>query len=312
MTSFPLDIREAFGIDPTEIAAQHLQHPSGLGKPDSVQSIQTAHRLAILNAWTRRNDGAKAWSLLQGNVMDLGSGQGDQTGALAALAATVPELKDTKIFGVDPGRPDYGSPYTLEQAQSHLQNSKLLGSVLSFETEKTGPAALQERSYSTIVLSHCIWYFGSAQQLLDVFTSARKTGVKHILIAEWALEASDERALPHLLSAMIQAQAPTQDGNVQNTFSPAAIKDLASKAGWNIESETTFLPSAELHDGKWEIDMALEAADAVLASKSYVDLQESRTAHAIAASRHALVKARERYGKQARSMDVWTAVLLLA
>ena len=94
--------------------------------------------------------------------MDLGCGQGDQSGALAALVA---EKGLGKVVGVDPAPGDYGTPYTLKQAQEHLKEKEELKGVLEFRLGEAGPEALEKGRYDTVVLSHSLWYFPSAQLL---------------------------------------------------------------------------------------------------------------------------------------------------
>ncbi|EPQ28257.1 uncharacterized protein PFL1_04084 [Pseudozyma flocculosa PF-1] len=322
--------------DAAMVASHHLQAGRNAYQSNSVQAIQTQHRLDIIESWLRlgrkahreSSDDPEAgikgdgWERLQGRVMDLGCGQGDQTGALAAVMASRPELESSTVVGVDPGLPSYGSPFTLEQAQTHLARSDLFGDRLEFRLQQDGPSAMAEQRYATVVMAHSIWYLSAVSELRAVFRTARETGVQHLLLAEWALAISDPASLPHLLAALVQAQAPLPGGNIQNVLSPQDIKALAEQEGWKVEAEETWLPDRALQDGSWEIHQAFEAADLVethaLAQHhpsssdagNVLDPSVDRLAHAVRAARHALRQASDTWGKEARSMDVWTAVLV--
>ncbi|SPO31792.1 uncharacterized protein UTRI_06494_B [Ustilago trichophora] len=315
---------QLFNIKAIDVAAHHLQPTSQLGKQDSVQSIQTSHRLDILYAWLTGADPTTSssssehveadYSLLSGNVMDLGCGQGDQTGALAALLAAHPDrfnkdARTAKVVGVDPAPPTYGSPYTLQQAQEHLSSSTALSNHLEFLLGNTGPEALKMQTFNTVVLSHSSWYFPSAQILNHTLRAIKKAGVKHLLLAEWAMTASHPNAVPHLLAALLQAQSPIEGGNVQTPLSAEQLKQVALDAGWKVHRELAFLPAEKLHDGAWEIDIAREAADQALKLDTGRDRIAQKLVRSVQATRYALDETAKRCATQIRSMDVWTAVL---
>ncbi|SJX66568.1 uncharacterized protein SRS1_16796 [Sporisorium reilianum f. sp. reilianum] len=310
-----------FNMRAVDVAANHMQPASSRGQPNSVQTVQSSHRLDILYAWLTGADPTSAladahdakpdYALLSGHVMDLGCGQGDQTGALAALVSAHRDHLKSHILGVDPAPADYGAPYTLQQAQDELLRSAV-GQHLSFALGKTGPQVLEDQTFDTVILAHSLWYFPSAHVLHDTFAAIKKAGVKHLLLAEWAMSASHPDALPHLLAALLQGQSPVEGGNVQTPISPEQLKSVATEAGWKVVRELTFLPSDRLQDGKWEVDMATDAADAA----AKFDVESNRTAQklqqSVQATRYALEEAAKRIGKRTRSMDVWTAVLVPA
>lgn len=310
-----------FNLRAVDVAARHIQPESSRGKQDSVQTIQTSHRLDILYALltgtdptgeASRSEGQVEadYALLSGNVMDLGCGQGDQTGALAAvLASDSGRYVGAKVWGVDPASPDYGAPYTIKQAQDQLLKDNSLSAHLSFELGKIGSEALKGRSFDTVLLSHSSWYFPSAQVLTDTFRAIREAGVKHLLLAEWGMTASHPNALPHLLSVLLQGQSPVEGGNVQTALSPERIKKVAADAGWKVKRELTFLPAEGLQDGGWEVYMARDAADEAAKADAGEDKIKEKLLQSVQATRYALEEAAARYGKQTRSMDVWTAVL---
>ncbi|SAM86403.1 uncharacterized protein UBRO_20974 [Ustilago bromivora] len=270
-----------FNLKAVDVAARHIQSEQSRKKQDSVQTIQTSHRLDILYALLTGDDptspasGSEGqveadYTLLSGNMMDLGCGQGDQTGVLAAVLSNNPER---------------------------------------YKESKTGPEMLKERSFDTVLLSHSSWYFPSAQVLTASFKSIREAGVKHLLLAEWAMTASHPNALPHLLSVLLQGQSPVEGGNVQTALSPEQMKKVGADSGWKVKRELTFLPAEKLQDGGWEVYMAREAADEAAKADAGGDEVKAKLLQLVQATRYALEEAAARYGKQTRSMDVWTAVL---
>lgn len=315
----------SFNIKAVDVAANHLQPESQLGKQDTVQSIQTSHRFDILYAWLTGTDPTAAspsldgvnadYSLVAGRVMDLGCGQGDQTGALAALVVAKSDQcrgkdgQSAKIVGVDPAPATYGSPYTLQQAQDHLSKHSPLSDHIEFILGKTGPEALHTQIFDTVVLSHSLWYFPSAEILKQTFKAIKDSGVKHLLLAEWAMTASHPNALPHLLAAMLQGQSPVDGANVQTPISPEQIKQLLAEAGWKVQRELTFLPSDKLQDGTWEVPMAKNAANEAAKLETGGEKIKQKLVQSVRATKYALEEAAKRLGKQTRSMDVWTAVL---
>lgn len=324
----PTRAEELFELKATELASYHIQPEASRGKHDSVQTIQSSHRLDVIYAWltgadpttsdSNAADAASAdYTLLSGDVMDLGCGQGDLTGALALLVATHSEhfartqARSTRIVGVDPAPADYGSPYTLQQAQDELSQSLVMKDHLSFVLGKTGPEVLQTSPspFDTIVMAHSLWYFPSTQVLKETFEAIRKAGVKRLLLAEWAMTASHPDALPHLLAALLQGQSPVEGSNVQLPICPEQIKQITSDAGWKVERELTFLPAEKLQDGRWEVDMAREAAEAAAKLDAKGDKTVQRLQRSVQATEYALEEAFKRIGKRTRSMDVWTAVL---
>ncbi len=313
-----------FNLAAVDVAACHIQPASSRGKQDSIQAVQTSHRLDILYAWLTGGDPFSSASplsdhdvdaeLLSGDVMDLGCGQGDQTGAIAALLASNPAKyakadKPPIVTGVDPASPDYGSPYTLRQAQDFLSAHPAYSKHLSFVLGQTAPEVLKTKTFDTLVLSHSLWYFPSTAVLRDTFKAIREAGVKNLLLAEWAMTASHPNALPHLLSVLLQGQSPVEGGNVQLAISPEQIKAVASHAGWKVDRELTFLPAEKLQDGKWEIAMARDAAEQAAKLDCKGDKTKQKLQQSVWSTRYALEEAVDRLGKQTRCMDVWTAVL---
>ncbi len=322
---------QLFNLRAVEVAAYHIQPESAKGQQESVQAVQTSHRLDVMYAWLTGKDpdpngalpsGSSAneleveWDLLKRLIMDLGCGQGDQTGALAAVLAAHQDKQLGKVTGVDPAPEDYGSPYTIKQAQDHLMQQGELANHLSFILGKTGPDVLKGQYFDTVVMSHSLWYLSSAMDVIVTLKQIREAGVKRLLLAEWALTASHPDSLPHLLAVLIQGQSPLKGGNVQTPQSPEQIKACARRAGWKVKRELTFAPAEKLQDGGWEVYMAREAIKQVESltggDTGKPGSAKRRQIQSVLATKYALEEAAQRCGSKTRSMDVWTAVLTLA
>ncbi|PWN35721.1 uncharacterized protein FA14DRAFT_160752 [Meira miltonrushii] len=314
------------GIDAIEVANCHIQDfDKKKGTPESIQAIQTAHRLRIIEEWlqAKQSKDIQSYSvsdldlsLLQGNILDVGCGQGDQTGAIGAFLAKY--CPSSHVYGLDPGPADYGAPYTLVQAQKHICDSKL-GNFVSFEKPgkaKEGLSRYPQAHFTTLTFSHCLWYFDDEHAILDTFSSALQHGVKNILIAEWALNSSQETAsfaMPHILAALLQAHAPLSNINIKLLLSPDQIVQAAEKSGWKMVRQSTFSPDAKLHDGRWEVDIAINAAEEWLnkvRSESVGQGTDPKEIVSIQSHLHALRQSLPAYSSHIRCMDVWTCHLV--
>ncbi|MBK3494936.1 class I SAM-dependent methyltransferase [Viridibacillus sp. YIM B01967] len=217
------------------------------GDDSTIQEIQTAHRLKL----------AKFWEIEKGmRILEIGCGQGDTTVVLAHLVG-----ETGFVHGVDIATADYGSPITLGQAASHLKASKLgqqiqmdlAVDVLSDDIE------FAEKSFDVVVLSHCSWYFQSADQLAAVLKKARKWG-RTLCFAEWDARVTSIEQYPHFLAVLIQAQyeafKETSISNIRTLFTVEDIKEIVSHTGWQIQREDSIY-SPELQDGEWEVGFTL-------------------------------------------------------
>lgn len=216
-----------------------------MGLPgDPIQAVQTAHRLRLIDFW----------QIAPGQrVLEIGCGQGD---TLAALAWTVgPE---GFVHGMDIADGSYGAPETLAQARERLMRGPLGGRIrIDFGVDVTNPSVTFDQPFDAVVLSHCLWYFASEQQLQAVLTAVRPWA-KRLCLAEWDPRAADPAQLPHLQCVTIQALCeschPTQS-NVRTMFYPSDIQRIASAAGWQTE-RTGLVNSPDLQDAQWEIAAA--------------------------------------------------------
>lgn len=319
----------SLGIDAVQVADCHIQDfDKKKGKKESVQSIQTAHRLRIIEEWLqirecqsesiRSNEDTNLNnSLFQGNILDVGCGQGDQTGAIGATIAKY--SPSSRVYGLDPGLPDYGAPYTLAKAQKYILDSKL-GNWIEFEESgktKEGLSRFPQGHFTTLTFSHCLWYFDDQQAIMEAFSTALNYKVKNILIAEWSLGSFEliekegfqaaSFALPHILAALLQAHSPLANINIKCLVSPDQIIQIASKAGWKIVWQSNFSTDANLQDGRWEVEMALNATEAWLEKNQNTNEQEKIS---IQSHLHALRQSLPSEISQIRCMDVWVCHLV--
>ncbi|KAE9386895.1 S-adenosyl-L-methionine-dependent methyltransferase [Gymnopus androsaceus JB14] len=266
-----------------------------------VQLQSTEHRLAILSSCLPHLvPGAK--------ILELGCGQGDTTTVLAELVGD-----EGHVTAVDPGSLDYGSPFTLGQAQSHLSAGRLgpritwkQGDPLDFLRSESNT------EYDVTVLSICIWYFASPSVLVPILR-ALSTRSKRIFIAEWSLSASKMESQPHVLAALTQAalecRKPSSISNVRTVLSPVAIEASAKEAGWVVESRDVVHPKDNVLDGKWEVQAVINDGFLKQVEDSVKDERERGVVYAL---RDSVVASVEKVGGIGKitSMDVWCAIFI--
>ncbi|KAL2074999.1 hypothetical protein VTL71DRAFT_8779 [Oculimacula yallundae] len=238
---------------------------------------------SLISQLAHRQELIAYWDIKEGSrVLEIGCGQGDTT---VALADAVGETGS--VVALDPGSPDYGSPSTLLQAQSHILSTPLgpritfhFTSPLTYLQSYAGPP------FTHIVLSHCIYYFASPHDL-PLLLSAILPHAKDskLCIAEWSLHASRINQVPHVLTALLWSTLESKrevgsDGNVRTVFSPVQIVQsvLETKlpSGTNTETasridveqeekvssfrlvkQATFPSNPGLQDPFWEVSYLL-------------------------------------------------------
>jgi hypothetical protein len=162
------------------------------------------------------------------------------------------------------------------------------------------------------VLAHCIWYFRSERQLADIL-AALKGRVDRVLIAEYALHASEMQAVPHVLATLarsvLEAHRKDSKENIQTPLTPAAVKELAEKGGYSVVGEENVVPEPELSDGGWEVG-------SVVGRKFLEDIQkmevDERVKATLRSTRNAVVAAVKGIDglSKVRTMDVWVSTLV--
>lgn len=256
---------------------------------------QSEHRIQLVNFW-RIPPGSR--------VLEIGCGQGTCTTVLAE--AVGPE---GHVDAVDPGRPDYGAPWTLAQAQAHVSAGPVGGRIAWHNAEPTEFLARAEgEKWDFAVLAHCIWYFASPETLAAIL-SALKGRAGTLLLAEYALTATEKAAVPHVLASIARASLvahnKASEENIRCLLSPASIKDAAQASGWGLDGECVVVPDEGLMDGSWETS--------TVKSKAYLEevdahVQDSTVKAVLKSSRDAVIGALAALdGKKARTMDVWVA-----
>ncbi|RFU78997.1 hypothetical protein TARUN_3228 [Trichoderma arundinaceum] len=223
------------------VAKYHILLPDFPGHID-IEIGQAEHRVKLINCW-RIAPGSR--------VLEIGCGQGTTTAVLAEAVGPTGH-----VDAVDPGRPDYGSPWTLAQAQEHLSGGPV-GDRISwhFADPIDYLAENADKSWDYVVFAHCIWYFDSPATLTKMLGTL-KGRAKTLLVAEYALKATEKNAVPHVLAsvarATLEAHNKGSEANIRCLSSPGAITDAANESGWTLDEETIVVPEEALLDGSWE------------------------------------------------------------
>ncbi|KAK8143183.1 hypothetical protein G3M48_007605 [Beauveria asiatica] len=289
-TPIPLDSAETiacYSPTPNDTAVQ-------------IEKAQVEHRIQLINTW-RIPPGSK--------ILEIGCGQGTCTTVLATAVGP-----NGHVDAVDPAPSDYGSPYTLSQAQAIISAGALGSRITWHNDEPTDVLATSgEKVWDYAVFSHCIWYFDS-RDVLSTILRAIKGRVGSILVAEYALRATERDAEPHVLSALarasLEAHNPASTANIRCLLSPAGIKDVAEASGWKAGDEFNIVPAAGLLDGVWETDE--------VRSKSFVEevekrINSPRVKETLLSSREAVIAScTDLDGRKTRTMDVWATSFTLA
>ncbi|KAF9806659.1 hypothetical protein IEO21_08614 [Rhodonia placenta] len=289
--------------------------PPTLHSPASIAAIYPhkgpQHFPVVLGQMEQRVQLVKTWSIEHGeNVIEIGCGQGDCTVVLATAVGDAGH-----VTAIDPASLDYGSPYTLGQAQAHLRASPVGKRIDFVQADPLEFLRGTANKYTTAVLAQCIWYF-SSPATLSAILAALAPRVKRICLSEYALTASDPRAVPHLLAALTQAslecRKPTSESNIRTVLSPAALKAAASTTGLTLLKEETAIPPEGMLDGRWEVGAVLADEFQIEVQESIQDERERALVFAmrdtVRAARDALTAKEERV----HTMDIWIATYATA
>ena len=232
-----------------------------------IQVRQTAYRVKLADFW-----GIQAVQ----QVLEIGCGQGDTTAVLLDRVGPV-----GRVFAVDTGEPDYGSPVTIGDSMAHLATGPL-GKGLEYQLG----ASLLDLSppdspvYDIALLAHCTWYFRSSQELVDLLQALHSWTGK-VCITEWDLQNDDERFEAHRLAVRVQDQVerfrPTTSANVRCAFTKDEVVNILEETDWRVIQDSGAM-MAGLDDGRWEVENTLTYSDELIVGLP-LTLEERQTIH---------------------------------
>ncbi|KAJ2966688.1 hypothetical protein NQ176_g10031 [Zarea fungicola] len=260
-------------LDSAEKIARYSPTPNDMSV--QIEKVQVEHRLHLINTW-RITPGSK--------ILEIGCGQGTCTTVLATAVG-----------------PD---------GHAHISAGELGSRISWHNAEPSDFLTATDKKWDYAVFSHCIWYFDNREVLANMLR-ALKGRVGSVLVAEYALKATERDAEPHLLAAIarasLEAHNDASSANIRCLLSPAGIKEIAEAAGWKVGQETNIVPAQDLLDGIWE------TGD--VRSKEFIRMVDQhitspRVKEMLLSSREAVIAAHAALeGRKTRTMDVWVTSL---
>lgn len=223
---------------------------------DNIQQVQDQHRQALIHCWNIPP---------ASRVLEIGCGQGDTTRMLAKAVGS-----NGFVHAIDPAPGTYGAPTTLADARLKLLSEFPAENIkIDFETDVFSlPYDDEKAVFDYVVLSHCSWYFSSADLLLNTLIKARKYARK-LRFAEWDTRINNLQQFAHYQAVMLQAYCNSfmevKDSNIKTLFTYFDLLNILQRAGWTTR-ETTTIDSSYLQDGRWELMITLEEYPALIRS----------------------------------------------
>lgn len=283
----------------TKIASYQLLPPNGL----AIEVAQATHRINLINSWSVIQPGSR--------VLEIGCGQGNCTAVLAEAVGPTGH-----VDAVDPAPANYGAPFTLAQAQQHISDNSEIGNRITWH--RASPEEFlrgreeeeEEKTWDVAILTHCIWYFKSPS-VLGAILDALKGRVQKVCIAEYALRATEAKAVPHVLATLargtLEAHKSKSSQNIQTPLSPNGIRNVAKAGGWTLEGESWLVPEEGLADGYWETSAVVSES---FQREIDTGVDSDRVKVVLESARASVLAAVEAAGgvKSTRTMDVWAGV----
>lgn len=151
-------------------------------------------------------------------------------------------------------RPDYGSPFTLAQAQSHLSQGPLGPHIDFVRSDST--SYLENSTPEALVSIHSLWYFAPGEFGRTVQLAAERR-VPRIYLAEWDFSPAHQstHALAHHKAVEIQLAHPLQDGNIRSVLTATEVLSIMEHYGYKTV-RLSQLVSPKVKDAAWEVDIS--------------------------------------------------------
>ncbi len=198
---------------------------------------------------------ADFWKIYYGSrVLEIGCGQGETTAVLAYATGD-----DGFVYAVDLANENYGSPENLGTARERLMSSHIGDRVnIDLGVNILSPSFdFEQNSFGYVVLSHCLWYLSSQEELRDILFKVRKWASR-ICIAEWDPRPTTFGQYQHFMAADIQAICESyhisDHFNIKTMFYPHEIENALCATGWDVTS-TGSIDAYDVQDALWEIDI---------------------------------------------------------
>jgi SAM-dependent methyltransferase len=215
-------------------------------KGRETQEIQINHRLKLVEKW-----GIKTGQ----RILEIGSGQGDMT---AALAYTVGG--GGKIITVDIAPRDYGAPLTIGESMDRLKRTALGKGIESYFSLNLldNASVFENEIFDGVVFAHCSWYFNSIAEFSKLVELAKRH-TREIYFAEWDLCIRLSEQIGHFIAVMVQGEfnafQKEEKSNIKTLISKNDISEIINSLKLKIKDEGSF-DSEKMQDGEWEIRSA--------------------------------------------------------
>ncbi|KAI7217130.1 hypothetical protein KC333_g4407 [Hortaea werneckii] len=280
----------------------------------------------ILPQFTHRLALARAWQILPDSlVLDIGCGQGESSLVLAEVLGS-----DGHVTGIDNAPHDYGSPFSIGEAQSYIKKS-IYGRRIDFlQTDaarllsSSGQGAGQATpgpTFDRAVLSHSLWYFEDFESISSLFHVLSNAGIRHVHVADYSYEAPLPEQVPHVLAsraqALVHASRPPHpmgedEPNIRAAPHPTKVIEIALAEGYTLLREDRITPGPGLRDGHWESEYVQTAGFRDSVARKGLDAESRAEVFALVEQvQQACGQMQAQGWDLVRTMDVWCATFEL-